>query len=56
MDVNDDTDVGETVDLVKTILKTVEKSEKRIVQISTTSAIGVHAQIVGELSQKDQGQ
>jgi len=50
--VTDESDVGELVDLIKTILTTADKTEKRIIQLSAIDAIGVHAQIVGELSDK----
>lgn len=48
----DESDAIELVDLIKTILTTTEKTEKRMVQLCAIDAIGVHAQIVGELTDK----
>lgn len=52
LNVTDESDAIELVDLIKTILTTTEKTEKRMVQLCAIDAIGVHAQIVGELTDK----
>jgi len=50
LEVTEETDVADTVNLIRTIMVMGEKDAQHLVVMSSVDTLGVHAQIVGEIS------
>jgi len=50
VEVTDETDVGDTVNLIRTLMVMGEKDAQHLVVMSSVDTLGVHAQIVGEIA------
>ena len=49
----EETDVADTVNLIRTIMVMGEKDAQHLVVMSSVDTLGVHAQIVGEISSQE---